>query len=637
MQKDQQKLEQLIKGKKVAFIGAGVSHKTLIKEFVELGAHVTLCDQKKSVEDFGDYAATIRELGIDLSLGENYLDGFKGQDIIMRTPGFVGYFEKPLQDAMAAGTMVTSEVELFFDFCPCPIVAVTGSDGKTTTTTLIAKFFEAAGRKVHLGGNIGAALLPMLPEVSPDDVAVVELSSFQLISMHSSPNVAVVTNVTPNHLDHHKDMQEYIDAKRNILLYQTPPCRAVLGYENEISRSMQKDCKGKQVWFTRLHDTDNGAFLRKDGMLCMAEDGVVTPFLAQKDVKLRGLHNIENLLAAAAAVWGLVPVEAIQQVGSTFTGVEHRIEPVRTLDGVLYYNDSIGTSPTRTIAGLRSFNQKVILIAGGYDKHIPYEPLAPEVIAHVKNLVLMGATGPRIEKAVRECEGFDEAALPIQHADNMQHAVELARAAAKPGDIIILSPASASFDLYPNFEVRGRFLAFCGCGSVILDEGVCPPPTGWHRAETLAVFGLAPGKVLPLPAVEDALWSSLTLDAQPPAMTVAQALYPTDPARRDDAYSELCSKRSRGRAVVWALQQDGQTVCTVGAYAVANGQAYMACGQTAEPLRGKGIGGRLIVQMANALAAEGEHPVFLCAPERVHFYTRLGFAKLGEYVRFAAP
>ena len=435
MQKDQQKLEQLIKGKKVAFIGAGVSHKTLIKEFVELGAHVTLCDQKKSVEDFGDYAATIRELGIDLSLGENYLDGFKGQ---------VGYFEKPLQDAMAAGTMVTSEVELFFDFCPCPIVAVTGSDGKTTTTTLIAKFFEAAGRKVHLGGNIGAALLPMLPEVSPDDVAVVELSSFQLISMHSSPNVAVVTNVTPNHLDHHKDMQEYIDAKRNILLYQTPPCRAVLGYENEISRSMQKDCKGKQVWFTRLHETDNGAFLRDDG------------FLAQKDVKLRGLHNIENLLAAAAAVWGLVPVEAIQQVGSTFTGVEHRIEPVRTLDGVLYYNDSIGTSPTRTIAGLRSFNQKVILIAGGYDKHIPYEPLAPEVIAHVKNLVLMGATGPRIEKAVRECEGFDEAALPIQHADNMQHAVELARAAAKPGDIIILSPASASFDLYPNFEVRGR-------------------------------------------------------------------------------------------------------------------------------------------------------------------------------------
>ena len=455
MQKEQQQLAELVKGKKVAFIGAGVSHKTLIEEFVGLGAHVTLCDKKNSVDDFGSYAETIRHLGIDLSLGEHYMDGFQGQDIILRTPGFE-YYQKPLQDAIAAGTLVTSEVELFFDYCPCEIVGVTGSDGKTTTTTLISKFYEAAGRKVHLGGNIGAALLPMLPDVAPEDVAVVELSSFQLISMRKSPKIAVVTNVTPNHLDHHKDMQEYIDAKRNILLHQVPPCREVLGYENDITRSMVPDCKGKQVWFTRLHDTDNGAFLRGDGMLCMAEDGVVTPFLAQKDIKLRGLHNIENLLAAAAAVWGEVPVEAIRQVGSTFTGVEHRIEPVRTLDGVLYYNDSIGTSPTRTIAGLRSFDQKVILIAGGYDKHIPYEPLAPEVVAHVKNLVLMGATGPRIEKAVREDPNFNEAELPIQHADNMQHAVELARACAKPGDIIILSPASASFDLYPNFEVRGR-------------------------------------------------------------------------------------------------------------------------------------------------------------------------------------
>mgnify|MGYP000755336161 CR=1 FL=1 len=450
-----EQLKAMVAGKKVAFIGAGVSHKPCITMLAALGADITLCDQKKSLDDFGDYADTLRKLNVKLSLGEHYTDGFAGQDIIMRTPGYE-FFKPELQAAKQAGALVTSEVELFFELCPCEIVAVTGSDGKTTTTTLIAKFFEAAGRKVHLGGNIGAALLPMLPEVSPDDVAVVELSSFQLISMHQSPNIAVVTNVTPNHLDHHKDMQEYIDAKRNILLYQKQPCRAVLGYENEISRSMQKDCKGKQVWFTRLHDTDNGAFLRKDGMLCMAEDGVVTPFLAQKDVKLRGLHNIENLLAAAAAVWGLVPVEAIQQVGSTFTGVEHRIEPVRTLDGVLYYNDSIGTSPTRTIAGLRSFDQKIILIAGGYDKKIPYEPLAPEIVAHVKVLVLMGATAPRIEKAVREDPNFDPQALPILHADSMQHAVELARGAAKPGDIVSLSPASASFDLYPNFEVRGR-------------------------------------------------------------------------------------------------------------------------------------------------------------------------------------
>ena len=455
MQQEQQRLADLVRGKRVAFIGAGVSHKTLIREFVELGAKVTLCDRKDSLEAFGDYAETLRELGVSLSLGETYMDGFQGQDIILRTPGFE-FYQKPLQDAIAAGTLVTSEVELFFDFCPCEIVAVTGSDGKTTTTTLISEFFKAAGRRVHLGGNIGAALLPMLPDVRPDDVAVAELSSFQLISMKKSPKVAVVTNVTPNHLDHHKDMQEYIDAKRNILLYQDSGCRAVLGFENEVTRGMQADCKGQQVWFTRLRETDNGAFLRDDGMLCMAENGVVTPFLDRKDVKLRGLHNIENLLAAAAAVWGRVPVEAIQKVGSTFTGVEHRIEPVRVLDGVTYYNDSIASSPTRTIAGLRSFDQKILLIAGGYDKKIPYEPLAPEILAHVKVLVLMGATGPRIEQAVRALPEFAASGLEILHAGSMEEAVALARDAARPGDVVSLSPASASFDLYPNFEVRGR-------------------------------------------------------------------------------------------------------------------------------------------------------------------------------------
>ena len=451
-----EQLQNLIQGKKVAFIGAGVSHKRCIEQFVELGAQVTLCDQKKSLEDFGAYADTLRRLHVRLSLGERYTDSFAGQDIIMRTPGYE-YYKPELQAALQAGTKVTSEVELFFELCPCEIVAVTGSDGKTTTTTLISKMFEAAGRKVFLGGNIGAALLPQLADVTPEAVAVVELSSFQLISMRVSPKVAVVTNVTPNHLDHHKDMQEYINAKRNILLWQVPPCRAVLGFENEISRGMQKDCKGEQVWFTRLHETDKGAFLREsDDTLCYAENGVVTPILPRAEVKLRGLHNVENLLAAIAAVWGRVPVEAMRQVGSTFTGVEHRIEPVRTLDGVTYYNDSIASSPTRTIAGLRSFNQKIILIAGGYDKKIPYEPLAPEILAHVKTLVLMGATGPRIEAAVRACPGFDESALTILHADSMQHAVELARGAAQPGDVVSLSPASASFDLYPNFEVRGR-------------------------------------------------------------------------------------------------------------------------------------------------------------------------------------
>ena len=448
MQKDQQKLAQLIQGKKVAFIGAGVSHKTLIKEFVELGAHVTLCDQKKSVEDFGDYAATIRELGIDLSLGENYLDGFKGQDIIMRTPGFVGYFEKPLQDAMAAGTMVTSEVELFFDFCPCEIVAVTGSDGKTTTTTLISKFYEAAGRKVHLGGNIGAALLPMLPEVSPEDVAVVELSSFQLISMHASPNIAVVTNVTPNHLDHHKDMQEYVDAKKNIFRYQDGSGLLVLNADNDITAAF----RGNGT--TRFFSRKGMAYVCiEDGVIC--RDG--REVLPTKDILIPGVHNIENYMAAIAVVEGLVSDETIRHVAKTFGGVEHRIELVRVKDGVRFYNDSIASSPSRTIAGLRSFSEKVILIAGGYDKHIPYDVLGPEICAHVKKLFLGGATGQKIREAVENCPEYNPNTLEIVDCGSFEPAVRAAAAAAKPGDVVLMSPASAAFDQFKNFMVRGAF------------------------------------------------------------------------------------------------------------------------------------------------------------------------------------
>ena len=451
-----QQLADYVRGKKVAFIGAGVSHKELIPQFVEMGAQVTLCDKKPDLAAFGPYGETLKALGVALSLGENYMDGFEGQDIIMRTPGFE-FYTPALQQAHAHGAELSSEMELFFKYCPCEKVAVTGSDGKTTTTSLIAAIFEAAGRTVHLGGNIGRALLPILGEVKPEDVAVVELSSFQLISMRQSPQVAVVTNVTPNHLDHHKDMQEYIDAKRNILIWQDASCRAVLGYENDVSNGMKADCKGDQVWFTRLHETDNGAFLRaEDDMLCYAENGVVTPVLPRSAMKLRGLHNVENLLGAIAAVWGRVPMEAIRQVGSTFTGVEHRIEPVRTLDGVTWYNDSIGTSPTRTIAGLRSFDQKLILIAGGYDKKIPYAPLAPEICAHVKVLVLMGATGPVIEKALNDCPDFAGAEIKLEHAATLEEAVELARKNAVSGDEVLFSPASASFDLYPNFEVRGQ-------------------------------------------------------------------------------------------------------------------------------------------------------------------------------------
>ena len=451
MQKDQQKLEQLIKGKKVAFIGAGVSHKTLIKEFVELGAHVTLCDQKKSVEDFGDYAATIRELGIDLSLGENYLDGFKGQDIIMRTPGFVGYFEKPLQDAMAAGTMVTSEVELFFDFCPCPIVAVTGSDGKTTTTTLIAKILEHAGHRVWIGGNIGAPLLPQAAEMTPTDLAVVELSSFQLMSMERSADIAVVTNVAPNHLDVHKDMAEYVQAKKNVFAHQDGSGKVVLNYDNDITRAFAADAPGAVEFFSRQARPAHGVYL-EDGTIF--RDG--KPIMDAADIRIPGVHNIENYMAAACAVEGLATDEDIDAVARSFAGVEHRIEFVREKDGVKYYNDSIASSPSRTIAGLHSFHQKLVLIAGGYDKKIPFDALGPEICGHVRLLILCGATAEKIEAAVCAAPEYQPGQPEILHAATLAEAVQLAQAHSVPGDIVTLSPACAAFDQFKNFMVRGE-------------------------------------------------------------------------------------------------------------------------------------------------------------------------------------
>ncbi len=444
-----------LRGRRVAFIGTGVTNQQCIELFSRCGADITLCDKKPDIDAFGPYAEALKKLNIRYSLGERYLDGLAGQEIIMRTPGFE-YYTPQLVAAREAGARVTSEMELFFELCPCQKIAVTGSDGKTTTTTLIAKMLEAAGYRVHLGGNLGRALLPVVDTIEPSDVAVIELSSFQLISMRQSPDVAVVTNVTPNHLDHHKDMREYIDAKRNILLYQRPDSRAVLGYENDVTRAMAADVKGSFQWFTRKSVVENGGFLRDDGTLCLAADGVVTPVLHKSEVALRGEHNLENLLAAFCAVRGMADERVMARVARTFAGVEHRIEPVRTLDGVQWFNDSIATSPTRVIAGLCAFDRKLIVIAGGSDKGISFAPLVPELLAHVKTLILTGATAAKIEDAVRADPGFAASGLVLLRAADMAKAVRLARDAARPGDIVSLSPACASFDCYPNFEARGR-------------------------------------------------------------------------------------------------------------------------------------------------------------------------------------
>lgn len=441
-------------GKKVAFIGAGVSHRELVPLFARAGAQVTLCDQKPR-EEWGAYADELEALGVRLSLGKAYLSGLSGQDMILRTPGF-DWNNPALLTAQAGGASVTSEMELFFEYCPCKRIGITGSDGKTTTTSLVADILQRAGRTVHLGGNIGRALLPIVDEIDPDDIAVVELSSFQLITMHTAPDIAVVTNVTPNHLDHHKDMEEYVDAKRNILRYQQAGSVAVLGYENPISRGMQADVVGECRFFTRLNRVENGAFLREDGMLALVQDGAETLVAPASEMALRGRHNIENLLAAFAAVRDLAPPKAMAATTRAFTGVEHRIEPVREKDGVQWFNDSIATSPTRVIAGLRAFGQKLIVIAGGYDKGIPFDPMAGDVVERVKTLILMGPTAPKIEEAVRRAPGFATSGLAIVHVANLPDAVQAASRLAQPGDIVTLSPACASFDAYPNFEARGR-------------------------------------------------------------------------------------------------------------------------------------------------------------------------------------
>lgn len=445
---------QGLRGKKIFFLGAGVSHRELIRQFAAKGAAVMLCD-RKSREQLGAFGDEIEALGVSFDLGDGYLDHLADADVVFRTPG-IDYTKPEIQAAVEAGVTVTSEIETFFDLCPCKLIGVTGSDGKTTTTTLISEMLKAAGYTVHLGGNIGKPLLPRIADIGPDDMAVVELSSFQLISMRRSPDVAVVTNLAPNHLDHHKDMDEYIDAKRNILLWQSERGVAVLNEENAITRSMVPDVQGSLRWFSRCNPVDDGAFLDAEKNLWRAQSGVKTKIMSLTDIPLPGDHNKENIATATAAVLGLVPDDIIRQVVSSFGGVEHRIELARVKDGVRWYNDSIGTSPTRTIAGLRSFDRKLILIAGGYDKKISYAPLAPEILKSVKTLLLCGATGPVIRAEVEGCPGFDSAALRMESLPDLAACVARANELAHDGDVVLMSPASASFDLYANFEERGQ-------------------------------------------------------------------------------------------------------------------------------------------------------------------------------------
>ena len=441
-----------LKGKTVAVIGIGVSNTPLLRMLLRAGIDVTACDKRRR-EDLGELAEELESLGARLQLGENYLKGLR-QDVIFRTPGLRPDVPE-LLEAMAQGSILSSEMEVFFEVCPCPIIAVTGSDGKTTTTTIIAELLKAAGYTVHVGGNIGHPLLCEAGEMKASDYAVLELSSFQLMTMQRSPHIAVVTNLAPNHLDMHKGIEEYVASKENIFRHQTKGDIAVFNGDNEITREQGGRAVGSALYFSRQSEVEQGVFLRGDDMI-LRRNGTERRIMTTEDIRLPGVHNVENYMAAIAAVDGLVSDEVIRRFAREFNGVEHRIELVRTYRGVRFYNDSIASSPSRTIAGLRSFQEKVILIAGGYDKHIPFDVLGPEIVAHVKLLVLCGATADKIKEAVEHAPGYAPGKPEIAMVSPFRAAVEFARDRAVSGDVVTLSPACAAFDQFQNFMVRGK-------------------------------------------------------------------------------------------------------------------------------------------------------------------------------------
>ncbi len=442
-----------IKDKRIAVIGVGVSNTPLINLLLSCGCNVTVCD-KRSIGEMGMEALDLINRGAKLKLGEDYLEGLD-HDIIFRTPGLMP-FDPHLEAAKARGSLITSEMEVFFALCPCKTIAVTGSDGKTTTTTIISELLKAAGYRVHLGGNIGHPLLCEIPETVADDIAVLELSSFQLHSMYCKPNVAVVTNISPNHLDKHKDYQDYIDAKRAEFEHQNEDDKLILNFDDEHSAYYAHFAHAPVSYFSDKNRVDRGVIC-ENGVILRVNGTEQQEIMGAEEIKLPGEHNLLNYLAAFAAVEGLVSNEICRQVAMTFAGVEHRLEQVRVLNGVTYINDSIGTSPTRTSAGLHALKVKPIVIAGGYDKHIPFDGLGDELCRFAKRVFLTGDTAESIHKAIVNSPYYAESGLEIQRIDDFKEAVLAASASAEPGDIVLLSPACAAFDRFKNFAERGKY------------------------------------------------------------------------------------------------------------------------------------------------------------------------------------
>ena len=434
--------KEYIKGKRVSVIGIGISNRPLIKYLVSLGAEVCAYD-KKTENQLGDIAKEFKEIGVTLVLGDNYLDNLSG-DIIFKTPG-MRYDNPAILKAQENGSIITSEMEVFFEICPANIIAVTGSDGKTTTTTLIYTMLKEAGYKTYVGGNIGTPLMTRAEEMCASDYVVLELSSFQLHTMKKSPRIAIITNITPNHLDWHTDYAEYVDAKKNIMRYQSAGDILVTNAGNEEANKIGEGAKGEYRSFSSKVD----ALVHLNGDMICYGDGEI---LNIKDIKIPGMHNVENYMTAIAAVHGLVDKSVINKVARDFGGVPHRIELVRELDGVRYYNSSIDSSPNRTANTLNTFSEPVVLIAGGKDKGIPYDEVGAPIAEHVKTLILIGATSKVIDEAVKKTG----VVIPTFFVNTYDEAVKKAKESAVSGDVVLLSSASTSFDMFNNFEERGN-------------------------------------------------------------------------------------------------------------------------------------------------------------------------------------
>ena len=457
MEYENKKLKEFneyLKDRKVAIIGLGVSNLPLLKYMNEKQAKVTVFDEKEKQDVPRKLLEKLDKYKANAFFGKNCFENLKGFDIIFRSPSCLPT-RKELVLEKQRGAIITSEIEMLMKLAPCKIIGVTGSDGKTTTTSLIYSILKKAGYDTYLGGNIGIPLFTKLEEITRKSILVLELSSFQLMGMEVSPNISVITNITPNHLNIHKDYNEYIEAKKTIFKYQNENDYLILNYDNEITRNCKKQANSKVIYFSSKEKLDDG-FIVDNGIIKECEDGIRKHILDTKDVLLRGKHNFENIATALAATKTLVDQDIAIDAVKEFKAVEHRLEFVREIDGVKWYNDSVSSSPTRTIAGLNSFDEDIVLIAGGYDKNLDYTPLAKPILKKVKKLILLGVTSGKIFEAVKREEEKEGKNIDIYMCDTLEETVNLAKKHAKKGEIVLFSPASASFDMFKNFADRGN-------------------------------------------------------------------------------------------------------------------------------------------------------------------------------------